>query len=264
MSGVLRLDQTARLYHGGAEMAEAWLGGIRVWQVGPLAQYYGVGPGQIPMDLRFDAPAKMTVSNGRVTAVANDGGAGAAFNASAAEASAPTWDAAAQLVRFASPQAMALAQDANMAGVHALMALRLPASTVSQTTNLFMNAASTAGIQMFVPISGPRLRFLAPGFTHYPGSAPAALYGTWVLAEYRWADGAGTLIINGAVHSTQAGTVTDAPVNRVRGPYTTNGTSALGRCISIVCAAGHTATSPEPAVLAARQWLAERYGITLA
>lgn len=264
MSGVLRLDQTARLFHGGAEMAEAWLGGVRAWKADPLAQYYGIGPGQLPMDLRFDAPAKMTVSNGRVTSVANDGGAGAAFNASATEETAPTWDDAAQLVRFASPRAMVMAQDANMSGVHALMALRLPASPVSQNTNLFMNAASTIGIQIFVPTAGPRLRFLAPGFVHYPGSAPSTLYGTWVIAEYRWADGAGTLIINGAVHGTQSGTVTDAPVNRVRGPYSTNGTSALGRCISVVCASGYTAASPEPAVLAARQWLAQRYGVTLA
>lgn len=215
------------------------------------------------MDLRFDAPAKMTVSNGRVTAVANDGGAGAAFNASAPEASAPTWDAAAQLVRFASPQEVTLAQDANMAGVHALMALRLPVQSVSQNTNLFMSAASAVGIQIFVPAAGPRLRFLASGFTHYPGGAPAALYGSWVIAEYRWVDGAGTFIINGAVHGTQAGTVTDTLVNKVRGPYSTDGTGALGRCISVVCAPGYTAASPEPAVVAARQSLAQRYGITL-
>lgn len=230
----------------------------------PLAQYYGVGPGQVPMDLRFDALAKMTVSNGRVTAVTNDGGAGTLFSAAAPEASAPTWDAAAQLVRFASPQEMTLAQDANMAGVHALMALRLPAQPVAQNTNLFMSAASAAGIQMFVPTSGPRLRFLASGFTHYPGSASTALYGTWVIAEYRWADGAGTLILNGAVHSTQAGTVTDTLVNKVRGPYSTDGTGALGRCVSVVCASGYTAAAPEPAVLAARQRLAQQYGITIA
>lgn len=230
----------------------------------PLAQYYGVGPGQMPMDLRFDAPAKMTVSNGRVTEVTNDGGAGAAFSATAPEASAPTWDAAAQLVRFVSPQALTLTAPANVAGVHALMALRIPLQPVSQTSYLFVSDALALGVDMWVPAGGPRLRFRAPGFTHYPGSASSALYGSWAIAEYRWADGAGTLIINGAVRSAQAGTVTDVPVDRVRGPYSTDGTGALGRCVSVVCASGYTATSPEPAVLAARQRLAQQYGITIA
>lgn len=31
MSGILRLDQTAQLFHGGVEMGEAWHNGVKVW-----------------------------------------------------------------------------------------------------------------------------------------------------------------------------------------------------------------------------------------
>lgn len=264
MSGILRLDQSNQLWHNGISMREAWINGSRVWSNDPLARYYGTGPGQVPMDLRFGDTSRMSIINGKVVSVQNAGGAGAFFDASAHETSAPTFDNVAKAVRFTSPQAMTLANPANMAGVHALMALRLPLPSAAANTNLIMSANNKVGLQLFIQTAGPRIRFLAPGFTHYPGSAPASLYGQWIIAEYRYAAGAGTLIINGSVHGTQAGTVADTFVNTIRGPYSTNGTGALGYVESVVCDPAYSAISPEPAVLAIRNRLAQEYGITLA
>ena len=79
MSGVLRLDQTARLFHGGAEMAEAWLGGVRVWaKPDPIEARYGVGAvGRIPLHY-----APRLVSDGTISSWVNRGGAGPHFDGS--------------------------------------------------------------------------------------------------------------------------------------------------------------------------------------
>lgn len=79
MSGVLRLDQTARLFHGSAEMAEAWLGGVRVWaKPDPIEARYGVGTvGKIPLHY-----APRLVPDGTISSWANRGGAGPYFDGS--------------------------------------------------------------------------------------------------------------------------------------------------------------------------------------
>ena len=259
MSGVLRLDQTARLFHGGAEMAEAWLGGIRVWQGDPLVQYYGVGPGQVPMDLRLDAAAKTTLTNGRVTGVANDGGAGATFNATAAEAYAPDPIPGGASFNGSTRRELVLANEANLIGVHLI----------------FAAFPRTAGDQKFLTGTGSNVSFqggnsvrFEPLYTNRPqfGIAPAAL-GGWGVFEFRLMDNELTFWSNGVRQPSAAFTPANYRARILgRGSWTDKFffDGVLGRCVSVVCAAGYTATSPEPAVLAARQRLAQRYGITLA
>ena len=56
--------------------------------------------------------------------------------------------------------------------------------------------------------------------------------------------------------NVSAGPRSDLPAHGFNGP--------VGRCVSVIMAAGFSATAPEPDVLAARQMLAAQYGITLA
>lgn len=76
---VLDLRNAPRLFYGNAEARALHRGAPRVWAkpAPPISTWYGIGPGQVPMDHKYAEGAK---TNGNLTAVPNLGGAGAMFN----------------------------------------------------------------------------------------------------------------------------------------------------------------------------------------
>lgn len=96
----------------------------------------------------------------------------------------------------------------------------------------------------------------------YPTSTGPALY------EMRWTGTLAHLIINGVVvDSSETSQTASWPARNVGGGradqdgHCFNG--LIGRCISVVIDPAMSATNPEPAVLLARQTLAQQYNINL-
>ncbi len=113
--GVLDCTQIGAAWVGGSEMAEIWAGGVRVWEnAAPrIADHYGTGPGQIAIHLNSDAAT--LDGAGRVTAIANQGGAGPVFNAVVSGSAIPV--AGALLQMSASTGFPVLANPADLLGV---------------------------------------------------------------------------------------------------------------------------------------------------
>ncbi|WP_162798858.1 hypothetical protein [Paracoccus indicus] len=76
---VLDLRNEPRLFYGSAEARALYRGAERVWSkpAPPISTWYGIGPGQVPMDHKY---AQGVANGGLITSVPNLGGAGAMFN----------------------------------------------------------------------------------------------------------------------------------------------------------------------------------------
>ena len=87
----------------------------------------------------------------------------------------------------------------------------------------------------------------------------------WVIAELRM-DAVGTaVLINGQIITQNSTVVSDYFISYI-GYGGTQGQVTIGNIgdfASVICASGHSAANPEPAVLQARQTIAANYGITL-
>lgn len=114
---VLDLSKTANIWCGGQEIGEVWTGGSRSWRK-PLAGYYGVGAGRVA--IHFGTDAANTNATGGVTALRNQGGAGAYFDAVVSGAPLVTAD---RMVRIPSTSMPALTNAAELSGVHLLWAM---------------------------------------------------------------------------------------------------------------------------------------------
>lgn len=270
MSGVLRLDQTARLFHGGAEMAEAWLGGVRVWaKPDPIAPYYGTGPGHVSFDQPFHDPSRMTLdASNYVSAVQHPGGTGAYFNASASGTARPLYSAAeGGLIFDGTDDLLTFANAADLIGVHCLIPVRL----LSWVANDQFGGSSNSDLTINYNAAGGTVSFTCGGGT---GSilrnktSPSVSYslGQWCLVEIRATSTTTALAVNKTANLGTGNSTTPYLLGRL-GYGSIAGRASnfvVGRSVGVICAAGATWASPEPAVLAARQWLAQRYGITLA
>lgn len=128
-----KLDLTrARQIKGPMGDIKALKGPGYAWSRAPLlSDFYGIGTGQIPMDLRLDDPAKLTLSGALIRAVSNDGGAGAAFDAAAGAGSEPSLPASGPTgadfsAATAGTRSLVLANPADLQGAHFLCPFTVP------------------------------------------------------------------------------------------------------------------------------------------
>ena len=269
MSGVLRLDQTARLYHGGAEMAEAWLGGVRVWaKPDPLAPYYGAGPGQIPTRLPFGDDDYRTWDATGVLTVQNRGGAGAAFNCSTLVGERPQRitggiDFAPAPTDGATFRALRVANTLELNGTHFL----LPVIWTGAKEYLCGNLSGAA--ITITPRSGGRARLHIERAGNWPNTTDFTLpVGQWCLVEVRLSPTNTRVWVNGI-------SVANSNIGQPTMPVTLIGTggrndqdtgslrckSQMGRELIAVIVADQT--TDYPAISAARALLAQAHGIAL-
>lgn len=262
---LLRLDQTAKLYLGGAEMATAWHNGVQVWAkphtVLSMADYYGTGAGQIPLDLRLDDP---TVSGSLVTGARNDGGAGASFNATASANQEPTKGS--NFITFSlMAQRLGLATSTNFNGLHLFLPLRFPiyANNSSRyprpiykgSTGLFMELSSSTGRVGTRGASGHPI-----GTTNlYMGDAWE--FNQWILLEYRYANGTLSVYKNGQIRESITVAMANFALDTIGGSSTPGSLylGDIGRCVGLTTNGGN-----EPAIPVIRNTLANMYGIVLA
>lgn len=249
----------------GQPIVYASLDGQEVWRAGAapetsLADFYGVGPGQIPGDWRID---DATVVNGEVTAVRNDGGAGALFNLGPRTNKPFPTRSGIYMVTGGGRQ-LALANTADLVGVHFLGVMD---SSDTSTTISALLARDTGTIENYYEVRRGQFAIRGGNTTHtlitYANPGGPALY------EMRWDGNEAHLIINGSiVGSTPTAALSSWPAKWIGGGRVDRDAHGfdgrLGRCVSVVMDPDHSATNPEPAVLLARQTLAAQYGIALA
>lgn len=141
----LDLGRAVQLAHAGLHVEEIGHLGAQRWQrPQQIAEFYGTGPGQIPMDHRY---AQGTAVGGNITAVPNLGGAGAAFNLTAVGAIPVTAD----YVTMEPSARFEVATRAELVGTRLFIVADILAFTSNQnfagrnvggeTTNIFLNAA---------------------------------------------------------------------------------------------------------------------------
>lgn len=267
MSGVLRLDQTAQLFYGGAEMAEAWAGGVRVWRTDPLAPYYGTGPGQIPTRLPFGDDDYRTWDATGVLTVQNRGGAGAAFNCSTLVGERPQRitdgiDFAPAPTDGATFRALRVANSLELVGVHFLLPVKWDG-----TQQYVCGTLSGAAVNIVPGTTGTaRLRVENSGFTDTSAFSLAA--GVWQLIEVRISAANTRVWVNGALVANSAIGKASVPVSmigtgygpRFAGQYRCK--SQMGRELIAVIVSDQT--TDYPAISAARALLAQAHGITIA
>lgn len=233
--------------------AFAW---IKPTVVAGISQFYGVGPGQIPGDWRADEP---TVSGGLVSHIRNDGGAGALFDLTNSTNDGPAWLDGFVVPGGVTQTPMVFNQDLDLIGVH-LLAVVDPTGVTSNGDILSGTKKGDARIA----VNDTRILL-------GPAGRPAFVEGVYAprsglnLIEARWDLAGVTLIANSDLVASIPppsvssflifgfGQSRDGALNAFSGP--------VGRWISVICTDGHSATAPEPAVLAARALLQQQYGI---
>lgn len=232
-----------------------------------LADYYGTGPGQIPMDIRLDDPAKVTLSAELVTGVVNDGGAGAYFNASSPAGREPTYYPSPGEAYFGagSWRELIFANAADLYNTHVLIPLDIPADyPISKDASRFLvGGGSSVGVRrpnaetLFIWVSSGNSSSI--GVT-VPFSAGRRIYGI------RIASGKAKFFRNGDSIGDAAIPFTAFPVDRLGNSATNVPTeqkiwpSVIGRVISVVV---EDDTATYPAISLAMAELAAQYGVTL-
>lgn len=234
----------------------------------PLAQYYGMGEGQVSFDQPFHDQSRMTLdASNYVSAVQHPGGAGAYFNASASGSARPLYSAAeGGLIFDGTDDLLTFANAADLIGVHCLIPVKLLSwnqydqfgGSASSDLTVDYNAATSTVSFLCGGGSGSILN------NRRSASVPYAM-GQWCLVEIRATSTTTALAVNKTANLGTGSSTTPYLFGRL-GYGSIAGRAAhfvVGRSVGVICAAGATWASPEPAVLAARQWLAQRYGITL-
>jgi len=232
-----------------------------------LADYYGTGPGQIPMDIRLDDPAKVTLSAGLVTGVVNDGGAGAYFNASSPEGREPTYYPSLGEAYFGagSWRELIFANAADLYNTHVLIPLDIPADyPISKDASRFLvGGGSSIGMRrpnaetLFIWVSSGESP--AVGVT-VPFSVGRRIYGIRMASGKMYLEQNGEPVGNVSIPHTVF------PVDRLGNSATNVPTaqkiwpSVIGRVISVVV---EDDTATYPAISLAMAELAAQYGVTL-
>ena len=227
--------------------------------VDPFAAYYGTGPGQMSFDLPLHDTSYMTMDgSGYVSAVQHIGGGGAFFDVSAAAGQQPQWDGASGLIFDGVDDFFSFANAPDLNGVHFIAAAKrigVDTGNIATPLRIFNQTGDITA----------RAQFTTTGINHYPGAFSWPL-NEWAIIESRLSENTHTMWYNGGVIGTMAVTQVATPVNHLgRGSHESlyRFPGALGRMVAVVTDTGFSKDSPEPAVLAARDWLATKYGITL-
>lgn len=243
-------------------------GGVVPPPADPLAQYYGMGEGQVNFDQPLHDPARMTLdASNYVSGVQHAGGAGAYFDASASGTARPLYSAAeGGLIFDGTDDLLTFANAADLIGVHCLIPVKLLSwdrydqfgGSASSDLTVDYNAATSTVSFLCGGGSGSILNNRKAPFITYT-------MGQWCLVEIRATPTTTALAVNKSANLGTGDSTTPYLFGRLGYGSIAGRASnfAVGRSVGVICAAGATWASPEPAVLAARQWLAQRYGITL-
>lgn len=219
-----------------------------------IADFYGIGPGQIPGDWRVDDPLLYPGTND-IDRVRNDGGAGALFEISGAKAT--------RQLRYSADLMMATAAGGtaregnftpnlpDVAGVHFLMVFRFGSGSTYALAGsdylVFQNLTTSAGI-----VSG-NLTVLSPDIS-FPFSASSA---DAHLIEIRYTNGKVIAYLDGRFLGAEPHDVVSQTIVSLR----MSNSWGFGRSISVICTPASDV--PEPAVLVAREALAAQYNIAI-
>ncbi len=239
---VLDLSNAAQIWNGG-ELEEVWVGGARLWRK-PLAGYYGVGAGHIA--IHFGTDAATTNATGGVTALRNKGGARAYFDAAVSGAPLVLSD---KLVRIPSTSMPALANAAELSGVHLLWAM-VPDTAANMrvftgTGPVYLSRECDASGRVRLSIYKQGLGTTASPYVTLPN--PGAIH----TYEVRVTPGDVDFLIDGVslgVRSIGLGTL---PLSHIGG---STFTGLMGDVIGVTLGDG-----ADRAVAAARDYLARRY-----
>lgn len=247
------------LYRGPIWRGEGILNARR-GPTGPsLSDYYGTGPGQIPIHHTPSDPSGITLDGGLVTASINRGGAGAVFDLSGVSATAPGYMPGAFDFGGLVNKRLTLANAADLVGVHLIAAIKTGAVTAgsvatdgSNLNKIYWSHGSSSSI---------RWRYLNGAVTasFTVSTDPSA----WHIGEVRIAGGSGWLYWDGVnlgevVDSNAAFMI--ALIGSISGSASPE---LVGDFASVICDSGYSAAAPEPAVLLTRQTLAAQYGVAL-
>lgn len=232
-----------------------------------LSDYYGIGPGQIPLHHAPSNPANLTVDgNNLIMASTNLGGAGAAFDlTSTATTRAPTYTDASFAMNNAIDKSMSFTSAAQHAGVHSVTAIKL--GTISAN---YLAIFSHGNLWQRIYV---RTDATPPRFAVMNNAKAIPIQGNinnigdedWCIAELRM-DASGTaVLINGQIVTQNTTVVSDYQIAYVGygGSQSQVTIGNVGDFASVICASGHSASNPEPAVLQARQTIAASYGVVL-
>lgn len=222
-----------------------------------LSDYYGTGPGQIPIHVdMLEAGSYTTGVDGAdtvVTGLTNLGGTGA-YHSLAADGvtTAPRLDNSAMLFRVG--DLLRMAHEAQLDGVHALLEVNLTNPGINETQAMLSHSGASAGvggeIQYMRQNTSSRLRIqnLATSQAIY---AAASFVGAWRVLEIRYiADGTVYFAVDGTSYGPfslfQGG---DLYINMLGA---TMRNQKIGSMVSVITDSGYSMASPEPAVLLAR------------
>lgn len=251
------------LYRGPIWRGEGILNAKRGDPAPSLPDYYGTGPGQVPIHVDMLEPSGYTLGTDAgasvVTGLTNLGGSGA-YHSMAADGvtTAPRFDSGAMLFRVG--DLLRMANEAQLDGVHALLEVNLTNPGVNETQAMLSHSGASAGvggeIQYMRQNTSSRLRIqnLATSQAIY---AAASFVGAWRVLEIRYiADGTVYFAVDGTAYGPLAlPSGGDLYVNMLGA---TMGNQRVGAMVSVVTDAGYSMASPEPAVLAARSYLIGR------
>lgn len=233
-----------------------------------ISDFYGTGPGMIPMDLRLDEPV---ISGADVMSVRNDGGAGSMFAVSSQTGTRPRWvgDMAVFETSTGSKAGLDFANAPDLFGTHVIFAVLDTA--VSNGFRYVLDTGSDGTEEaMFTVDSGTLNRSVLFRSSAAGSGAVASFFlplgtNSWSIVEFRIADGMTSMWLNGGLIKTVA-TPTFTQFLAYRIGYHSNDARpwrrGIGRLVSVVTAQSDHAT-PEPVVLAARAQLAAQYGVVL-
>lgn len=223
-----------------------------------LPDFYGIAPGQAPLDLRLDDPA---VAGGYIQTVRNDGGAGAAFALSSTGTVIPY--TAGSVTFTASTQHMTFASAIDMAGVHVVMPVRVISTEVA--ANRYPRVLSGNGTGLFLDIRAGRIGFTAPSGHPLNGVSVnvGVPEGPWILWEIRYSGGLVVFYRDGVEVGRASAASQPFLVNRINGESSYWLRGSVGRAVSVITDPARSPDNLEPAALVARQTLAAQYGIAL-
>lgn len=258
MSGVLRLDQAAQLWHGGVAIREAWVGGKRVWHADPLAKYYGTGLGQIPLDLRSENA--VLDGSGNIVSVTNTGGAGALFDATMGGTPTPpaldAIDIGLSWLRLANPA------DLNGTRLFVLSRRTSPAQAYFAGAQTGGEVPDTTSIRYVH--QGTNETIVAGISSPSPGAIPRGV-GVWSLIEVQVLPSDVRLWYNGREVAPGSGRTTPFYVSIIgRHPDTVTTPTWSGQIDALVSLVIDGTGGHDSTIASIRQTLAARRGITLA
>lgn len=181
-------------------------GGVEIWTapVPVIADFYGASaPGDVVQDLRFDDTG--VAAGDPVSAVRNDGGAGAWFSLSAVAGEEPT--AGVSRIGFDDQyDRMSFANAADLNGVHIFIPIRPRTASGSNRFPRLLSHSASSNLFLLNLVDGAVGTRAASGplanVTLSVGSFPL---GVWHLLEVRYAGGALQIFRHGALVASQTG-----------------------------------------------------------